>query len=166
QPLENATGVFRCDGYLDDATANANNTGCTPAFVAQTSRLRTKTEPDQNTYVVTTSNPGGPTASYDYGRHFLFQGHEVFSNTGNGVGETNAAYITRINLDVPLHDSHHITLLGRIAGADNCNSGTASLDGSTYDPFTGQMLFTGEAGGSSASAIAYGGAYATPLNWS
>jgi Collagen triple helix repeat (20 copies) len=166
QPLENPTGVFRWYGYLDDATASANNTGCTPAFVAQASGLRTKTEPDQNTYVVTTSNPGGPTASYDYGRHFLIQGHEVFSNTGGGVGQTNSAYITRINLDVPVHDVHHITRLGLTAGADNCSSGMASLDGSTYDPFTGQMLFTGEAGGSSASSIAYGGVYATPLTWS
>jgi hypothetical protein len=42
----------------------------------------------------------------------------------------------------------------------------ASLDGSTYDPFTGQLLFTGEAGGTGASSQAFGGVYATPLMWS
>src|SRR5262249_51456547 len=44
----------------------------------------------------------------------------------------------------------------------------------TYDPFSGQMVFTGEAGDSisgdtltpTAAQIAYGGVYATPLNWS
>ena len=39
-------------------------------------RQPTKTEPDQNTYLVTRTNPGGPTAGYDYGHHFLIQGHE------------------------------------------------------------------------------------------
>src|SRR6188472_4258025 len=51
----------------------------------------TRTEPDENTYLVLDHNPGGPTEGYDYGRHFLFQGHE---NSGD------LAYVTRINLDV------------------------------------------------------------------
>src|SRR5262249_34076807 len=46
----------------------------------------TKTEPDENTYVVFDHNPGGPTPGYDYGRRFLFQGYE------NG---SPLAYITR-----------------------------------------------------------------------
>jgi hypothetical protein len=41
----------------------------------------TLTEPDENTYLVLDHNPGGPTAGYDYGRHFLYQGHE------NGSGK-------------------------------------------------------------------------------
>ena len=49
-----------------------------------------RTEPDENTYLILDHNPGGPTPGYDYGRHFLFQGHE---NSGN------LAYVTRINLD-------------------------------------------------------------------
>jgi len=32
-----------------------------------------RTEPDQNTYLILDHNPGGPTSNYDYGRHFLFQ---------------------------------------------------------------------------------------------
>jgi hypothetical protein len=47
-----------------------------------------RTEPDENTYLILDHNPGGPTAGHDYGRHFLFQGHE---NSGN------LAYVTRIN---------------------------------------------------------------------
>src|SRR5262249_27209099 len=147
-------------GYVNDAGTGLDACVTTP----QTSGLDTKTEPDQNTYVVG-ANPGGPTAGYDYGRHFLIQGHEVFSNTGAGVGETNAAYLTRINLAVPLQDVHRVTLLGFPAGADHCNSGMASIDGSTYDPFTGDLLFTGEAGGTSAPSVSFGGVYSTPLNW-
>src|SRR5262249_22749047 len=69
-PLENPFGVFTKFGMLSDTT---------------------RTEPDQNTYLVLDHNPGGPSTGFDYGRHFLFQGHE------NGGGQ---AYITRINLDV------------------------------------------------------------------
>src|SRR6266480_5040605 len=93
-----------------------------------------RTEPDENTYLILDHNPGGPTAGYDYGRHFLFQGHE---NSGN------LAYVTRINLDVASPD-HRITLLTPVGmnGLTNFNS----IDGSTWDPFTGTLLFTQEAG--------------------
>lgn len=162
QKLENPVGIFTNYGYLND-------TGAAPAncanYTAQTSGIKTKTEPDQNTYVVTASNPGGPANGFDYGRHFLYQGHELFSAAGSGVGQTNSAYLTRINLDVPTYDPHRITLLGFTGGADNCNTGMASIDGSTYNPFTGSMLFTGEAGGSSAASTSYGGVYSTPVNW-
>jgi hypothetical protein len=60
-----------------------------------------RTEPDENTYLILDHNPGGPTPDYDYGRHFLFQGHE---NSGN------LAHVTRINLDVADPD-YRITLL-------------------------------------------------------
>ena len=49
-----------------------------------------RTEPDENTYLILDHNPGGPTPDYDYGRHFLFQGHEMPN------GNTNRAYVTRI----------------------------------------------------------------------
>ena len=35
----------------------------------------TKTEPDKNTYLVL-HGQNGPDASYNYGTHFVFQGHE------------------------------------------------------------------------------------------
>ena len=96
--------------------------------------MAARTEPDENTYLILDHNPGGPTPGYDYGRHFLFQGHE---NSGN------LAYVTRINLDVASPD-HRITLLTPVdeSGLTEFNS----IDGSTWDPFSGTLLFTQEAG--------------------
>ena len=95
------------------------------------------TEPDQNTYLILDHNPGGPEPDYDYGRHFLFQGHEMPN------GNTNLAYVTRINLDVA-HPDHRITLM--TPGDANGLTGFNSIDGSTWDPFTRTMLFTQEDG--------------------
>src|SRR5262245_39730464 len=112
--LENPSGVITHYGFLSDTS-------------------QTKTEPDENTYLILDHNPGGPTPGYDYGRHFLFQGHE---NSGD------LAYVTRINLDVASPD-HRITLLTPVdaGGLTHFNS----IDGSTWDPFSGTMLFTQEA---------------------
>ena len=140
--LENPAGIFTRYGYLDDSTL-------------QTDGQPTKTEPDQNTYLVTKGNLGGPTAGYDYGHHFLIQGHEVFTPSG---ATYNRAYFTRINLDVRDPD-HRITLLNPLA-KDATDSGVRSIDGSTYDPFTGQLLFTAEAtnlGGVFGQALKWGG---------
>src|SRR5262245_52808350 len=93
-----------------------------------------RTEPDENTYLILDHNPGGPTQGYDYGRHFLFQGHE---NSGN------LAHVTRINLDVASPD-HRITLLTPV-GMDNLTHFN-SIDGSTWDPFSQTLLFAQEAG--------------------
>jgi hypothetical protein len=118
--LENPSGVITRFGYLND-------------FPPQTIEP-TKTEPDENTYLVLENNPGGPFAGFDYGRHFLFQGHE------NGH---DLAYITRINLDVT-DEAHRITLLTPL-GSDGLTH-LNSIDGSTYDPFTKTLLFTMETG--------------------
>jgi hypothetical protein len=138
--LENPAGIFTRYGYLDDSTLQADH-------------QPTKTEPDQNTYLVTKRSPGGPTAGYDYGNRFLIQGHEVFS----AAGAPQRAYFTRINLDVK-DPAHRITLLNPLA-KDATDSGVRSIDGSTYDPFTGQLLFTAEAGN-------IGGVFGQPLKWS
>ena len=114
-PLENPSGVITKYGMLSDGTL---------------------TEPDENTYLVFPKNPGGPSLHYDYGRHFLYQGHE------NGAPK---AYVTRINLDVPRGDIHRITLLTPVDPATG-NTGLGSVDGSTYNPFTQTLLFTQEAG--------------------
>jgi len=113
-PIENPSGVITSFGFLSTGTP---------------------TEPDENTYLVFDSNPGGPTQGYDYGRHFIFQGHE---NSGN------LAYITRVNLDVadPAHRVSLLTPVSAQSGLTNFNS----IDGSTYDPYTNAMLFTQEAG--------------------
>jgi hypothetical protein len=139
--LENPAGIFSRYGYLDDSTL-------------QTDGQPTKTEPDQNTYLVTSRNPGGPAAGFDYGHRFLIQGHEVFTPSG---ATYNRAYFTRVNLDVK-DPAHRITLLNPLA-ADANDSGMRSIDGSTYDPFTGQLLFTAEAGN-------LGGVFGQSLKWS
>jgi hypothetical protein len=111
--LENPSGVITSFGNLEDGT---------------------RTEPDENTYLILDHNPGGPTPGFDYGRHFLFQGHE---NSGN------LAHVTRINLDVASPD-HRITLLTPVdeSGLTEFNS----IDGSTWNPSSGTLLFTQEAG--------------------
>jgi hypothetical protein len=139
--LENPAGIFSRYGYLDDSTQ-------------QTDGFPTKTEPDQNTYLVTRRNPGGPTAGYDYGHRFLIQGHEVFTPSN---ATFNRGYFTRVNLDVS-DPAHRVTLLNPLP-ADATDSGVRSIDGSTYDPFTGQLLFTAEAGN-------LGGVFGQALKWS
>lgn len=121
--LENPSGILTAFGYLGD--------GATQPVEP------TKTEPDENTYVVLDHNPGGPTAGFDYGRHFLFQGHELFGSS--------MAYITRINLDVT-DAKHRITLLTPV-GKDG-KTHLSSIDGSTWNPHTKTLLFTQEAGSS------------------
>jgi len=121
-PLENPSGVITKFGYLND-------------FPPQPVEA-TKTEPDENLYLVLKQNPGGPTPRYDYGRHFLFQGHE---------NSSDLAYITRINLDVT-DPAHRITLLTPV-GSDG-KTHFNSIDGSTWNPFTRTLLFTQENGSS------------------
>src|SRR5262249_36615521 len=60
----------------------------------------TKTEPDKNTYLVLRGQSGAD-PSYDYGTHFMFQGHE---NGARGAGT-----ITRINLDAD--GAHRVTVM-------------------------------------------------------
>jgi hypothetical protein len=99
-----------------------------------------KTEPDENTYVKLEKNLvcGG----VDYGRNFLFQGHE---NGGN------LAYVTRINLDHKRDDARRITLLTPV-GPDGLTHLNA-IDGSTFNPFTNTLLFTEETSANVAGAI-------------
>ena len=105
----------------------------------------TRTEPDENLYLVL-DHVQGPTPGYNYGHHFLFQGHE---NAGD------MAYVTRINLDVT-DPAHRITLLTP-EGADGFTHFN-SIDGSTYDPFSRTLFFTQETG-------AAGGVIQVSLTW-
>jgi hypothetical protein len=118
-PLENPSGLITTFGFLNDASTQPVEA--------------TKTEPDQNTYLVFKHGLPGPTHGYDYGTHFLFQPHELF--------EGDLAYVTRINLDVT-DPAHRITLLTPV-GADGLTP-LSSLDGSTWDPFTHTLLATQE----------------------
>ena len=89
-----------------------------------------KTEPDKNAYLELTGQKG-PDPSYDYGKRFLFQGHE--SGT--------PGYITRINLDAD--PTHRVTLL---ATKDDKNKPLPTFDGITWDPFAKKLLMTAEKG--------------------
>lgn len=129
--LENPVNEITKYGFLNDGpgtTANRNQP--------------TKTEPDINTYLASTYNLRGPAAGFDYGRHYLFQGHE--NSTGN-------AYVSRINLDLPAGDPKRITLLTppNAMGATNLSR----VDGSTYDPFNKRMLFTQEGSGTTGAVV-------------
>ncbi len=89
-----------------------------------------KTEPDKNTYLVL-RNQRGPDAAYDYGSHFLFQGHETGA----------PGYVTRVNLDADA--AHRVTIL---ATRDSAGKPLPTFDGSTWDPFAKKLLMTAELG--------------------
>jgi hypothetical protein len=89
-----------------------------------------KTEPDKNTYLVL-HHQRGADSGYDYGSHFLFQGHEAGT----------PGYVTRINLDADA--AHRVTIL---ATRDATGRPLPAFDGSTWNPFTRQLLMTSEAG--------------------
>ncbi|HJZ65314.1 MAG TPA: hypothetical protein VKD70_13410 [Candidatus Acidoferrum sp.] len=98
----------------------------------------TKTEPDKNTYLVL-RNQQGTDPNYDYGTHFLFQGHEL--------GQGGKGYVTRINLDAD--GAHRVTLM---ATSDVNGNPLPTIDGSTWYPFSHRLLFTSESG-SNASVL-------------
>jgi len=111
-PLENPQDWAAFYGYNNDQPQR-------PLMPALGTNLEaTKTEPDKNTYLVLHGQRGAD-PNYDYGTHFLFQGHEG----GNG----GKGYITRINLD-----------------ADE--KPLPTFDGSTWYPWAQRLLFTKEAG--------------------
>jgi hypothetical protein len=133
--LENPSGVVTDYGYENDVPAADDPskpqmvpTG-TPANEAQ------KTEPDKNTYLVFKQGLKGADPSYDYGTHFVFQGHE--NGTPLTVGKQG--YITRVNLDADA--AHRVTLL---ATQDTNGKPIQTIDGSTWDPFAKRLLFTTE----------------------
>src|SRR5262249_34382922 len=115
-------------GYDNDTLNGAGQ----PIMVASTATGNTeahKTEPDKNTYLVFDKSLPGADPSYDYGTHFLFQGHESGS----------PGYITRINLDAD--GAHRVTIL---ATEDADGNPIADIDGSTWDPWAKLLLFTTE----------------------
>jgi hypothetical protein len=122
-PVENPQDGAAYYGY-------DNNGPFTPA--PGTNVEASKTEPDKNTYLVL---PGlhGADPSYDYGTHFLYQGHEAGT-----IG-----MITRVNLDADT--AHKVTVL---ATRDANGAPLPNFDGSVWNPFTGTMLYTAELGGS------------------
>lgn len=120
--VENPTDLVRYFGYLNDGTLTPDPA----AGYAEAS----KTEPDKNTYL-RLSNQHGADPNYNYGRDFVFQGHEA----GKG------GYITRVNLDAD--PAHRVTVIATTL-ADG--SPIPNIDGSTWDPWAKRLLFTVENG--------------------
>jgi hypothetical protein len=133
-PVENPATVTRSDG----TTATVTNYGYdgngplmpAPGDLPSATHLveASKTEPDKNTYLALFGQTGADPA-YDYGSHFLYQGHET-GTTG---------YISRINLDAD--GAHRVTIM---ASTDRTGAPLANIDGSTWDPFAQRLVFTTE----------------------
>lgn len=147
-PVENPVTVTLSDGTTATAAYYGydGNGPLLPAagdLPSATHRVEaTKTEPDKNTYLVLYGQTG-PDASYDYGSHFLFQGHELGT----------PGYITRVNLDAD--GPHRVTVM---AATDVTGAPLAAIDGSTWDPFAQKLIFTTE----SANAPTYQATLAFP----
>src|SRR5262245_26671443 len=128
--LENPQSPAKYYGYNDNQPNLIPIPGVVPAVEAH------KTEPDKNTYLVL-RNQKGADPKYDYGTHFLFQGHE----SGPGTFPNQQGYITRINLDADV--DHRVTLM---ATKDVNGKPLPTFDGSTWYPWAGRLLFTAELG--------------------
>src|SRR5262249_35671627 len=126
-PVENPSALVGFYGYNNDGPMMPAPGDLPPA----THKVEaSKTEPDKNTYLVLPPQRGAD-VHYDYGTHYLFQGHE----TGQ-IG-----YITRINLDAD--GPHRVTLM---ADHDVNNNPPPTFDGSTWYPFSQRLLLTAENG--------------------
>jgi hypothetical protein len=134
--LENPSGVISYYGYETDVP-NFVPTAASPGTEAQ------KTEPDKNTYLAFKNGLHGADANYDYGTHFLFQGHEagvaVTLNPPPFSGTVKQSYITRINLDADA--AHRVTLLSY---QDEHGNPLQAIDGSTWDPWAQKLIYTTE----------------------
>ena len=119
-------------GYINDAPSPDDSSLPQMVGTPASPQEAQKTEPDKNTYLVL-GNQKGADPNYDYGTHFLFQGHEV----GGFVNNQEEAYITRINLDAD--SAHRVTL---VAATDSDGNPIAGIDGSTWDPWAKRLLFT------------------------
>jgi hypothetical protein len=126
--VENPTQAISYYGY-DNDTLTAVGEPVMVASTASGNQEAHKTEPDKNTYLVFDKGLPGADANYNYGTHFLFQGHE-----GGSPG-----YITRINVDADA--AHRVTVL---ATQDDSGAAIATIDGSTWDPWSKRLLFTTE----------------------
>jgi hypothetical protein len=137
--LENPSALTSYYGYDNDVVNSAGQPVMVPS-PSSGGKEAHKTEPDKNTYLVFKKGLTGADPNYDYGTHFLFQGHE------GGAG--GAGYITRVNLDADA--AHRVTLM---ATKDALDKSLATIDGSTWDPWAKRLLFTTENAGAPVYAM-------------
>jgi hypothetical protein len=140
--MENGSALTSYYGYDNDVLNSAGEPVMVPTPTSGGKEAH-KTEPDKNTYLVFKHGLDGADPSYDYGTHFLFQGHE------GGAG--GAADLTRINLDADAE--HRVTLL---ATTDVNGNPLATIDGSTWDPWAERLLLTTENTGAPTYAATVG----------
>jgi secreted PhoX family phosphatase len=128
--VENPSAAISYYGYDNDLLNQTGDPVMVPGggFASEAH----KTEPDKNTYLVFKDGLSGADPSYNYGTHFLFQGHETGA----------PGYITRINLDA---DAAHRVIV--LATKDSTGANIADIDGSTWDPWAKRLLFTTENSG-------------------
>ena len=136
-PLENPSPGFGYYGFNDNGP-HVPAPGALPVLGAPVIEA-TKTEPDKNTYLILNGLHGAD-PGYDYGTHFLFQGHE------NGAG--GMSFISRVNLDAD--GAHRVSLMATV---DSSGTALPTFDGSTWDPFARRLLFTAEGNGSSSGGV-------------
>ena len=127
--LENPSSLTSYYGYDNDVVNSAGEPQMLPTPTTPTEAQ--KTEPDKNTYLVFKKGLDGADANAWYGSRYLFQGHE---NGASGQG-----YITRVNLDADA--AHRVTLM---ATKDVNGNAITTIDGSTWEPWAGRLLFTTE----------------------
>jgi hypothetical protein len=139
-----AWGALTLDGGTTAVPRYGYDGFTAPTVLTQSTNEAKKTEPDKNTYLVLPKGQPGADPNYDYGTHFLYQGHE------SGA----PGYITRINLDAD--QAHRVTLL---ATTETGGKALPDFDGSTWDPFARRLLFTAEASGTT------GGVWAATLGY-
>jgi hypothetical protein len=133
--LENPQGVITHYGYENDVPSAGDPSLPQMVPLLSSPTEAQKTEPDKNTYLVFRNGLSGPDPQYDYGKRFLFQGHELAAT----VAGSKQGYITRINLDADA--AHRVTLL---ATTDSTGASINTIDGSTWDPFAQRLIFTTE----------------------
>jgi hypothetical protein len=129
--VENPMDGISYYGYDDDVLNEQGQPVMIPVGPT-TLKEAHKTEPDKNTYLEFKRGLAGADPNYDYGTHFLFQGHESAAAGFPGP-------ITRINLDAD--GAHRVTVL---ATKDSTGALIRTIDGSTWDPFARRLLFTTE----------------------
>ncbi|MEP7055059.1 MAG: alkaline phosphatase PhoX [Actinomycetota bacterium] len=132
-PLENGTALISHYGYNGDGPMLP-----TPGDVQAVGHNveASKSEPDKNVYLVL-EHQRGADPLYDYGTHFLFQGHEIGKQ----------GYVTRINLDADT--AHRVTLIA----TNDENGPLPTYDGITWDPFRHKLLLASEHGNSPTGGV-------------
>jgi hypothetical protein len=140
--LENPSGIVTDYGYENDVPTSDDPTKPQMVPTSTSATEAQKTEPDKNTYLVFKQGLKGADPSYNYGTHFVFQGHEAGKTLSTDPVTkvvTKQSYITRVNLDADAQ--HRVTLM---ATQDTDGHPIQTIDGSTWDPFAKRLLFTTE----------------------